>query len=259
MKLYEAMLDVARFLTTVVTSTATSGGSGYLEDGSLVYPTGFFERSPLWILSGANIGTVCNVVNHVGSKLIVQESVSFTGGVSYAVAHPKFTANEYKEAVNFVLVNLPVVDWNISLTVDTDVEEYTLPDGVTEDIRRVEIATNSTEPYMFVPIHRWRIINGKLEITDDIYADDDGLKIRLTYVRKHGSLSFTTDDIDSTVLPDYLRHAGALYLMRRIIQKTQLDDPKATELFNEAKMLESEWKSKQYSKIPRRDTRYSML
>lgn len=255
MKLFDATLDLARFVGTVFKSTATGGSTTSLVDTSMREANSFYDGGTIWILSGTNAGNYRKINKHVSKELFFDAlGASITSGVRYAVADATFPLNLLKEAVNQSLVYFQIPRYDTSLTVDTSTNVYTLPAGVS-NILRVEIACNDTEPYSYEHNYWWREIDGKLEIRDGVFLDDDGKKIRITYAVNHGEID-DSGDIDPNVHPEYIRYAGAVWLWRNYIQKTEMDSLIAKEMFNESKMLEMEarLKAKDFSHLPSRTT-----
>jgi len=255
MKLFDATLDLARFVGQVFRSTATGGSTTSLVDTNMPESDGFYDNVTVWILSGSSAGNYRKIKKHVSKQLSFDAlGTAISAGVIYAVADKTFPLHALKEAVNQSLAYFLVPKYDESLVVDTSVDTYTLPTGVS-NVLKVEVACNDTAPYVYETNYWWREINGKLEIRDGIFLDDNAKKIRLTYAAYHGEIDDSTD-IDVNVQPEYIRYAGAVWLWRNYIQQTEADSLIAKEMFNEAKMLEVEarLKAKDWSRLPSRTT-----
>jgi len=251
MKLSEAMLDLARFAGTVYRGTATGGSTTSLQDSAQYEPDRFFNGGTLWVLSGENAGKVVRISLY-SSNTFTFPALSHTirAGDQYASADRSFPLHILREAINQALIYFKVPKYNETLTINSGVDSYTLPEGVS-DVRRVEIATFSESPYGWEQINWWREVNGKLEIRGGLFLEDVGLKIRLIYAANHGEVAMD-GEIDPLVEAEYLRYAGAVYLWRNYIQRQGTDKTKAPDFFNESKILEMEARARAmaYAKVP---------
>lgn len=265
MNLIEATLDLARFIGDVYRGVATGGSTNSLIDTANPQKDGYFDGGTIWFLSGNNAGKALTIDSYIAKTFNfadqddgdIETDETILEGDQYAAINSMFPLGKLKEAINQLLIFLPIKKYDDTLTVDVDNNVYDLPTGV-RDVRRVEIATFSTAPYGYVAIPWWKEINGKLEILDGIFLDDESLKIRLTYSGYHGEVD-DDDEIDPRVPPEYLRYGGLVWLWRNYIQRVENDNPIAREMFNEAKILEAETKMLAYAAVVGRDTMGAIL
>ena len=149
-----------------------------------------------------------------------------------------FSLNDLINAINSVLYKYPIFVWDTSLTWDSNNLTYDLPDGVS-DIRKVKIA-NTNNDGTYTLSHCWIEENGQLRFhsAQALYAD--GGEIQIGYRKLHGDVYEAEDEIAPQVNLDYLRNMAFLYLWRNVIIIQHKDNPAAVDMFNEAKMYESD-------------------
>jgi hypothetical protein len=258
MKLADATLDLAKHIEEVTPSVATGGSTTTIIDSTITIPNEYIGGS-YWILSGANAGK-CGAIKNVSGGAVTLD-VALPGAVvagdQYAIAVKDFPLKLLRMAVNAILSTYPIAKFDETLVANVQIEDYTLPTGVS-DVRRMEIASNDTAPYSFEVVHRWREYPGKITYYGDYCGDDAGKKIRLTYVGHHGEIN-DADEINNAVNPNYLRAAASVVLWRNMIQRTHKDNQVAMDLFNEAKMMEAQAIMGAFNKessLPPRDVRY---
>jgi len=180
-------------------------------------------------------------------------SANTTAGVVgplYAVASNKVRRDLLQSAVNQALrlVKSRLTEDDSTLTVDSEVDEYDLPDDV-DVLLKVEIATSDEEPYGYCEDRHWvhDILNGKLRFAADFAPQIDGRKIRLTYRAAHSN---TTDETTSLSLtPDEEEGAywrGLIELISSLItlRPEGLDGKRLADLFQEAQVEWGRWKMK---------------
>lgn len=256
MNLIDATLDLARFIGDVYRGVATGGNTSCLTDSNNPNGDGYYDGGTIWILTGNLAGKALVIDSYILKTFNFADQDDNDGATDenvyaddqYAVINNAFPLPRLKEAINQLLVYFPTEKYDETLTVDVGNSEYTLPTGV-RNIKKVEIATFLEAPYGYAAIPWWREINGKLEIQNGIFLDDEDHKIRLTYSGYHGEVD-DDDPIDPRIPPEYLRYAGTVWLWRNYIQRIENDSPISREMFNEAKMLEAEAKMKAYHMMP---------
>lgn len=260
MNLFEATLDLARFVGDVYRGSASGGSTNTLNDSVNPHRDGYYDGGTLWVITGPSAGKVV-VISSYSSKTFKFSGLSaaIASGNQYAAIPKSFPLNILKDAINQALAFFPVEKYDTTMVVTVDNNEYTLPAGV-RSVKKVEIATFLAAPYGFCAIPWWKEINGKLEILDGIFLDDANHKIRLTYTGYHGEVG-EDGAIDSRIAPEYLRYGGAVWLWRNYIQKDENDNPIAPVMFNEAKMLEAQARLNALHLMPYigRDTRGASL
>lgn len=244
------MLEVARLTGEVYESTATGGSTTTLEDSNMDQPAEHFEGGTLWLLSGDNEGVVTRVLEHGEDSLkIATQDNAVADGDQYAVSPNYIHLELLKQACLWALRNLgKLMKSDTSLTVVEDQEEYTLPDGVS-DIRRVELATNSTAPYTYERHYAWREMGGTLVFHPDRIPDtDEGNLIRLWYAGYHAEID-TDEDLEIPVA--LMKWEAAAFIWRNILQRTGNDDKMAGQMLNEANVNAAAARRSMRQPIPR--------
>lgn len=244
MKIADITLQVARDICEHYTGVATAGTTTSITDSAMQFQAGLFNGGTLWITSGTYAGIMRKIISY--SNGVITWGTALAGappaGVTFMVADAKFPIHLLRACVNAILADYPLEKQDTTLTVDIDNNgEYALPAGVS-NILTVELATEDSSPYKYIPNYTWRELNGVLNIYDQVYDYQDGYKIRLTYHGKHGEVDDGTA-LNGAVDCEYLRYAAEAWIWRNYIQKLKKDDPLATDLMNEVKFLEAMRKS----------------
>lgn len=247
MNLFDATLDLAAFAkgTEDYKITRVDYTQNMFECNVLSGRVAEFgEGSTVWFRTGACAGRMARVQSGLNQQIRLQTFFpeQFAVGDEVTICSMlEFDMQKLIHAINSVLRMYKVLKWNDELKYEPGVRFYELPEGVTEDIRKVVI--EDKHGYQQV-CHYWRAGNGLLDIYDrmDPYAKDS--PIRLYYVDYHGEVG-EEDEISSQVDPLYLRYMAWLYLCRNLLQGTHKDNLIASDMYNEAKIYERD-----YSKLP---------
>lgn len=238
--LFDVTLDLARHARGVkrykVSQVSDDGYS--FTSASMHNTTGEYTGGSLWIMTGENAGQFTRIKRASNQKVTLEDNgpTVDVGNVTMICPWIDFDLDELIEAINSVLYKYPIYAWDNSLSWDTDTLLYDLPSGVS-DIRQVKIL-NSIDTYTLS--HCWLEENGQLRFTkaQGLYAQDG--EIQIGYRKMHGEVYEATDEIDPSVDLTYLRNMAFLYLWRSVIIHQHKDNPVAADMFNEAKMYESE-------------------
>jgi len=228
MKFYEAALKLARITMEVFDGTTTAKGTETtLIDENLWLNADYFIDGTLFILTGSN-----NTQGVITFKPASPQPID--SGVLYCAAQGLFKINELRQALNFVLATTKYMRTDATLTASGS-EEITLPDGVTHDIRRVEIAQNTSEPYNWYRHQAWDVIDGKLVF---LQKPPDSGTIRIHYVATMEEITSDDGDLPITIDSQHLTWAAAAFLYRKFYDRTKEDHPEKTNLLAEAKARE---------------------
>ena len=246
MNLFDATLDLAAFAkgTEDYTVSSVSGNEITCED--LSGRVAEFGGGTIWVRTGASAGQFGKIVSNGGQSLILKDSYDLEPGDEITIgAWLEFDAQKLINAVNSVLRTYRIMKVNQDLVYDPDTEYYDLPDGVTEDIRQVEIPQRWTGRQTVS--HYWRVLNGQLDLYDKnrLRYMKDAL-IKIYYAAPHGAVG-KDDVISNQVDPTYLRYMSWLYLCRNLIQQTHKDNLVSSDMYNEAKVYERD-----YTHLPNR-------
>jgi len=237
------ILEVARAMGIAYDGTATGGTTTTLIDTvNLLERDDFYNKGFIMFLSGANKGVVKTISDFVNSTATISWSgaiAAVASGVEYVATSPEFPYTKIKAALNEVLKRSPFLQSNETLTTTADTVAYDLPANV-YNIKRVEVAQDTSSPYYYVTYFNWKERNGQI-IFDNIYFPVSGYKIRLWYECPHGELP-SAGVLRPTIDPDWLKWAAIAWLYRDLITRIKKDDPTSVDLLNEAKMREDEAK-----------------
>lgn len=239
--LFDATLDLARHARGVKRYKV----SQVLDDGlTFTAPTmkniaGEYVNGTVWIMTGDSKGEFARIKRAVNQKVTMEDDAPTVSVGDTVMICPwiDFDLDELIEAINSVLYRYPILTMNDDLEWNSGTLTYDLPEGVS-DIRRVNIA-NTMDTY--TASHRWIEEGGQLRFhsTSGLYSE--GGKIQLMYRKLHGEVYEATDEIDPQVDLNYLRNMAFLYLWRQVIIVQHKDNPVAADMFNEAKMYESDY------------------
>jgi len=227
------LFDILRLVGTQLRDTysgvATNGSTTTLLDANMPgYTDDFWNGGLLLFSSGSPAGSTRNITDFASAS----KGFTFSALTSAVVSGTQYTAlsNVYPRADLVLAVNKALLDLgrflktNTTLVTVTNQEEYELPAGVAS-VRRVQIATNATEPYEWgPPVHQWREVGGKLVF--DKATDTDDLPIRLYYEGVHEWVEDDTDEIDDAISDVMPIVWGAVYYasMSRYIDTDQKDE-----------------------------------
>ena len=238
----EIMLLLAKVMGEVYDGAATSlGSTTVFTDTNNLEPTERFEGGTVWLTSGTYSGEVRRVATFANGEITVD--AAFTGAVAsavtYAIADKIFPKYALKQAINWILDTADLLKFDTTLTVDGG-DVYTLPTGVS-NVKRVEIRTDSTEPYQYDINTKWKEQSGSLVFLPGGEPSNTGAVMRLSYIGKHGAIDETgsNDEINDAIDLNWIIWSAAAYLWRRRLQVIKKDDPTAVEMLNEAKTNEA--------------------
>jgi len=208
-----------------------------------------FNDGTIWLLSGTNHAGLTLKVKTFGEGTFTfynTLSNAVVAGIKYAAVNNQFTFDQLLEAVNYALGSRKSMMLDTTLTGTGTQEEFDLPSGVS-DVRRVEIAKSTSEPYGYARSYYWQEIYGHLMFYSNVPAS--GMPIRIWYAGYHPEVEYD-DDINPAIDEGSILWGAAVYLYRNLIEKIRKDNPTATELLNEAnsRMQEAQRKSSAYAR-----------
>lgn len=236
MKLFDATLDLASFAKGTEDHIVSSVTGKTVYCDTLAGRVSEFGGGTIWIMSGECAGQFGRIGSSAAQTIVTDDLYSeLAEGDRITIgAWLEFDTQKLINAVNSVLRLYKIMKFNDELEYNPDTEVYDLPEGVTEDIRRIYIPMK----YQDIPSHYWRVENGQLHLYDrHRYRYLEGGGIRICYVDYHGAVG-KEDEISSQVDPLYLRYMSWLYLCRNLIQNVHKDNLVASDMYNEAKIYE---------------------
>jgi len=242
-------LRLAKTITDVRESVATGGSATTLEDSEL---SGIadYSKGTIWILSGTHIAKSREILENPQDKFeFATLGSALAGDESYAVADQRIRRDLLMSAVNEGLrkVKKRTTEDDSSLTVDAEVDTYTLPAGVS-DLTKVEVARNTSTPYGYDEVFHWEEIGGELRFGYDYRPKETGNKIRLTYKGAHVDVTDESTSLGITNLDEEAVFWRALIEVVRPLRKLRPKDKALADLFTEA---QTEWQRR----VPEEDQR----
>ena len=241
--LFDVTLDLARMIRGVRRhKVATVTDSGHtMTSPTMENLAGEYVDGTIWVVTGDCAGKFATIKRAVAQKLTIADGdvVVEPGDVVMICPRVDFTLDNLIDAVNSVLYRYPVLSMDDSLTWNSNQLVYQKPVGVS-DIRRIQIE-NTNNDGTYTISHCWLEDKDgfiRFHTAQSLYAD--GGKMQIFYRKLHGAVYEADDEINEYVDLVYLRNMAILYLWRTVIIHQHKDNPVAADLFNEAKIYESE-------------------
>lgn len=241
--LFDVTLDLARHARGVrrhkVSAVSDSGHT--LTSPTMQNKTGEYVDGSVWVMTGGCAGKFSTILRASNQSLTIADpDVSVAvGDVIMICPWIDFTLDDLIEAINSVLYRYPIQAIDTSLEWDSGQLVYEKPDGVS-DIRRIQIANANNDGTMTIS-HCWTEDQDcKIRFHSAQAQYLDGGEMQIIYRKMHGDIYEATDEIDPSVDLAYLRNMAFLYLWRSVIIHQHKDNPVAADMFNEAKVYESE-------------------
>lgn len=205
--------------------TATGGNATTVVDANRAEVDATFTNGTIWMLSGNNVGksrkvTSWSLTTHTFT-FATMTLVNAAGNL-YKAGTYEFPYEDLRAAVNRAYTSLyRVPDTFDSATFITvaEQESYALPTisggeaANVYDVKRVEIASNTTSPYEWRKNFHWTEKDGRLYFDHGHIPDEAGYRIRLHYIKQPAALSGDTDTTHDLVHIDRLRWDAAVVLL----------------------------------------------
>ena len=264
MKLFDATLDLASFAKGTEDYTVSEVTGNKLTCNDLSGRVGEFGGGTIWVRTGESAGYFGRIQDAAAQTIWLPEEIDIAPGDEITIGSwLEFDTQKLINAVNSVLRMYKIMKVDETLRFDPEKNDYELPEGVTEDVRGVQIETCYFSPFRqsvtvpgmsWIDSHYWRVENGWLVLYDrhKMRYKNDGV-IRISYVDYHGSVG-KDDTISGQVDPLYLRYMSWLYLCRNLIQQTHKDNLVSTDMYNEAKIYERD-----YGNLPNKRLRLRVI
>lgn len=241
--LFDVTLDLARHARGVRRHkvSAVSNEGHTLTSPTMQNKTGEYVNGTIWVMTGENAGRFSSILRANNQSLTIADTdvTVETGDVVMICPWVDFTLDDLIDAINSVLYRYPIQAVDTSLTWNADQLVYDKPEDVS-DIRRIQIANANGDGTMTIS-HCWtEDQDGKIRFHTAQGQYLDGGEMQIIYRKMHGELYEASDEVDPSVDLTYLRNMAFLYLWRSVIIHQHKDNPVAADMFNEAKVYESE-------------------
>jgi hypothetical protein len=228
----EAKLEVARLITRVVDSEATSGNTNTLYDNSFPWHVDEHNHPPqddhynggtLIMRSGDNINQARVVYDwtragsRTGEVVVEAYSNSIAEGDTYSIwdrDYPNWMLEQNINSAYQALNKIP--QYNYALSTLANSEEYSLPSGVYNVmvLEADDEADNTTDPRGWVPHRHWYEVDGKIRLKTGFHYTTSGRSIRLTYATRASRLAADTNTFSDLIHPDVIVSDAAVRVLR---------------------------------------------
>lgn len=223
--LNDALLALARYVLPKHAGVATSGTTNTLTDATFVQANDQFNSGVIFFRSGSFANQYAVITNYAspggGFSFVDIGAPGISAGNQYeAVAlHSGMNLYDMISAINQALaVCGDVMQENTALTTVNGQESYDLPSGV-YNVKKVEIARNTTTPYRWMQSTHWHEINDDIRFESQFAYFGDSYVIRLTYLAPHDTLTDYDDVINQQVNPEWLKYTACINLMRSMANR----------------------------------------
>lgn len=222
--LNDALLAVSRYCLAKHSGVCTTASSTtYLIDATRKAANDQFNNGIIFFLTGNNAGRFATITDYASTTgtFTFPTMLAVSIGDQYEAYRMNSGTNLYDAigAINQALDTVgDVLQENSALTTVDGQESYDLPTGV-YNVKKVEIARNTTTPYRWMPSTHWHEINDDLRIPNQFAYFGTGYTIRLTYKAKHATLDSYDDAINQQVNTEWLKYRAAINLMRSLANR----------------------------------------
>lgn len=220
-------LEIGQCGTTGATTTKIY--APFLWKANDYYNNHFYE---VYVYAGTNVGVVRRVTDWVLADLLLTVHTAYAAAcdaTSYIEIHRIFTEDEYRKAINLGIESIKgkyLIDkTDVSITLISDVYEYTLPDDVSH-IHRITVE-NEADGGEFpssniIDPRSWILISPrKVKLDSSYFYISSGYDLR---VEGQGEQLVVDDDTDIIYLPpNWLVAEAILNLPKSKIQSNALD------------------------------------
>ena len=258
--LFDATLALAKVIGNVRSSTTTAAGSATtVIDSTRTEAADYWNGGTLWATSGAKSGTSRKITDWDLSTFtfaIPTTTNAIGSGASYSVLYGEWPQDKLIEFINLALQeHCKVLASDITTVTVANQESYTLPTGVS-NVKRVELALNSTTPYSYAPHFGWRELgDGTIKFDTGTEPDASGHILRLWYEAPHAVLTADTDVVSVYINPERLKWEAAVNAWQWRIARAGQDRPEygqqLTFALAQAQQMRQRYPTKFFAKDPR--------
>lgn len=235
--LAEITLAMAREITRVIESTATSGSATTLGDtAELIQEDAHWKGGTVWFKETGEVAKVTAFSQSLLTFALQDQAVQAAD--RYALCSGEFPYTEMVKAVNSALMQMGyVIALNESLMVLEDTLSYAIPSGVSK-IYKVKLVDTTDETVYWWSEHwteEWLDgYTGYLRFDRGYEPDDTDYKIVLYYQRDHPELAHATDLLSPMFDFERLKWMALVNLYRWAYRQYGDDSRKIPQFLEEA-------------------------
>ena len=228
--LFDITLELSKVLQYTVEAVATGGSSTTLVDSRRREAQDYFRSGTLWFKA---MKTSIEVDDWIPGTFTHGANILSVAKDLYAAAGQDYPRWLLVQKINEALQEMLLASENVSLTTAAYQERYPLPDGV-YNLKRVEVAEESTDPFGYTPNLNWQEVGGEL-VFDAWHAPvENDLTIRITYQPRHTQLTEDADVISDRIPIMHLVWRAAALALRWRQGRIRMDDPEQLRQYNDA-------------------------
>ena len=245
---------IGEFLSNDFVSSTATGGSG-----TTLVDTKRTERDEMWnggtllIRTSSLAGQMREIKDYdLATKTFTFDAfgAAVAAGVEYALIGPDYPKAELLRGINQALLRIGgVLRFDETTAVVDGQKVYSLPVGVSDDVRRIEVDTYDTAPYYTWRHYYWTVMNRQL-IFDEGSEPDGDYRIRIYYNDPLSSLVDDADELPADVPQRAWYTGGVYYCLKNRLKNTRQSDSIILALLGEA---ERDWLSayRNITRMPR--------
>ena len=228
---YDLIKDLANHVGDVRNSLATGGSTTTLVDTTLIEPNDYYNGGTLLIDQATPVAVrITDFASTTGTFTFSAITTAVVSDIGYTAVHSRFPLDVLKRSINMALADIgDVMAVDETLTLVADQERYSLPTGVTDDIRRIEIGTEGDDDW---EVHYgWKVEGGELRFL--AWNPSDGSKTcRIHYAKIHDELTDFSDVVSEQINQRKLIVVACKHALIWRKDKVGNDAPNTTELLN---------------------------
>lgn len=247
MRISEAILDIAATVGPVYYGIASAGGARTITDTSVLVDGGQFIGGMLIVTSGDAQGDVRKIVSNKDGVITVDRNFTVIPSAADTFAISPMHYHRLLQAFNAAVnTGTAVLTDTTILGLASDVLSYSLPAGVSNVVR---VAVED------LGINRYWHEYGDVLVFSRGHGPAENKTVTL-YYRGRVQLNWATDQITTSISPDWMKWAGVAQYWRTELEVSHKDNPVAVDMMNEARTQLAQAVSKVRSMDLAPDPRY---
>lgn len=225
MRISDALIDIAATVGPSYYGVATAATVNSVTDALISVDGGEFIGGLLVIASGDAHGDVRKIVSNRDGVIVVDRDFSETilPGDNFFVSPVPY--QRLLQALNSAANSGSAILTDATLVGVRDTYTYSLPAGVS-NVLRVAVENSGYNRY-------WHELGNTLVFSRGKQPAEDA--VVTLYYRGRVTLNWTTDEITTSVNPDWMKWAGVAQFWRAELEITHKDNPVAVDMMNEAR------------------------